>query len=207
MRIAEIQHTFRIGIVIGEDRRCAEGEVCASGEQHGIKARRRQLGGGRRVFIISRRGVAGESFDGVLQLVLAGELRCGQRDKILGFEAELAEPLLRMACQPLAEHVIGGDDADLVASGGKRMAEKNIDLLFRQIAEQPASPAGDGGIVRQGKHRHAMGGGNLPRRHHRIGEQGADNDIRLGNHGLARGNTGAFLHRIKYQKLDLAVAK
>ena len=75
------------------------------------------------------------------------------------------------------------------------------------VAEDKASLAGNSGIVRQGKHWHAMGGGNLPSQHHRIGEQGADHDIRLGNHGRARGNTGAFLYRIKYQKLELVVAK
>ena len=87
------------------------------------------------------------------------------------------------------------------------MAKKNIDLLFWQIAEQPASLSGNGGVVRQGQHRHTMGGRNLPCRHHRVGEQGTDNDISFGNYRLARGNTGTCLHRIEDQKLDLAVAK
>ena len=60
-----------------------------------------------------------------------------------------------MPCEALAERIRGGDDPHLVAPAGQGMTEKQINLLFRHIAEEPASTIGDFGIVRQRQHRHA----------------------------------------------------
>ena len=207
LRIAKIENAFGISIVIGKHRRGAKREICASGKQHSVEARRRQLETCRRVLIILRRLVAGECLDRGLQRILVGKLRRGKGDKILRRDAKLRQPLSGMPCEALAERIRGGDDPHLVAPAGQGMTEKQINLLFRHIAEEPASTIGDFGIVRQRQHRHAGLCRNLTCWHHGIREQRTDNDVGLCLYSFAGRHVRAIAGCIEHQKLDLPVAE